>query len=91
MIILNPDHDTSPTGWLGYSHTESPPTDRPVIDGKLILKPIGVTLANWYFVNDDALKIIGDSKYRLVPLYYQKWQLVIADHSRAALFKLRFM
>lgn len=76
--------------WLGYSHSDWPPTDRYILSSAGIFAPNNIRLANWYFLTDDALSIVGD-EYGLACHAWNHWYITIKDHSRAALFKMRFM
>lgn len=78
-------------GWLWYSHANFPPADRQVIHGNGIVRPAGIRLANWYFLSDNALEILGGSEYNLASSQYDEWRLWIKEDDKAALFKLRFM
>jgi hypothetical protein len=79
-------------GWLGYSHASMPPSDRQVVHGNGIIRPAGIAkLAEWYFLTDHALEILGGSNYDLISVYYDLWCLRIEEDDKAALFKLRFM
>lgn len=78
-------------GWLWYSHATQAPTDRPAIHGNGIVRPAGLRLANWYFLSDNALEVLGGSDYSLSCAQYDQWHLWIKEDDKAALFKLRFM
>ena len=92
QVFFLPHEPLTPNGWLRYSHASQPPTDRQVVHGNAIVRPAGIgSVANWYFLSDEALEILGGANYHLVCGHWGEWVLRIEENDRAALFKLRFM